>query len=110
MKSHERMNMTPLEIAVWAAVFAREYSFATADKAVEELRIKFEASRLQEKLDEAKTLHQIRIVTSKRSDVAVQTVRCSCGYEPPPMEGCDPDEMMALHLGHVRALGTGDVR
>lgn len=109
MKSHERMNLTPLEIAVWAAVFAREYSFATADKVVEEYRNKREYERQAELLADAKAIHQTRVVTSKRSGVELQTVRCSCGYEPPPTEGYDADEMMALHLAMVRAQGPGDV-
>ena len=104
--------MTPLEMAVWAATYVHSgptYPIEHADNAVIDLRARLEAERQKERLDEAKTLHQIRIVTSKRSGVELQTVRCSCGYEPPPMEGYDPDDMMALHLGHVRALGTGDV-
>lgn len=110
MKSHERMNLTPLEMAVWAAVFAREYSCKTADQVVEMLRDKLKHEREAELLADAKGMHQTRIVTSKRSGVELQTVRCSCGYEPPPTEGYDADEMMALHLAMVKAQGPEDIK
>lgn len=110
MKSHERMNLTPLEMAVWAAVFARELSFKTADETVDVLRQKLATERAQEQLADAKAIHQTRVVTSKRSGVELQTVRCSCGYEPPPTEGYDAEELMALHLGMVRAQEPEDIK
>lgn len=109
MKHHERMTLTPLELAVWAAAYMHgTRSITMADHVVDDLRKDLEHGRQRELLDDAKVKHHIRIVKSMRSGAEIATVRCSCGYEPPSVAH-DVDEMMALHLTHVRALGPEDV-
>jgi hypothetical protein len=101
------MNMTPLEIALWATVYAKSgptYPIELADTAVEELRERLEKSRRAELLAEAKTVHQTRVVMSKRHGAELQTVRCSCGYDP-QLDDDDVEEMMSLHLAMVKAQG-----
>ncbi len=113
MKSHERMNLTPLEQAVWAVAYVLRgatLSIENADAAVESLRAGLAQERQAEQLTEAKAMHWTNIVTSKRSGVELRTVRCSCGYEPPRVEGYDADEMMALHLAMMKAQGPEDIK
>jgi hypothetical protein len=105
--------MTPLELAVWAAAYVnggptierQSYPVEHADQTVMKLRERLEAKRQQELLDAAKAAHRLQIVTSKRSGVGVPgTMRCSCGYEPPITDATDGEELMVLHMAHVRAV------
>lgn len=109
MTHHERMALTPLEMTVWAAAFAREYSLATADKVVEELRNKLKYEREAELQADAKSLHTVVAVQST-AVASFNTLRCSCGYRPHGREQHDVEELMAIHLAHVRALTPGETR
>lgn len=44
----------------------------------------------------------------KRGGATLKTLRCSCGYEPPATDTVDIEELMSLHMAHVRALAVGD--
>lgn len=110
--------MTPLEMAVWGAVFASRTSMnlkdadvvraamRAADFSVVLLRGGIEAERAQEALDDAKSKHQVRIVKAD----GIDTLRCSCGFQPRANEAADVDDIMSLHLAAMRALGPDDIK
>lgn len=110
--------MTPLEMAVWGAAFARETNLnlkdaevvraamRAADFSVALLRGGIEAERAQEALDDAKTKHRIRILQVN----GIDTLRCSCGFQPRATESADIEEIMSIHLAAMHALGPEDVK
>jgi len=114
MTDEERLKMTTLEQAVWAAAYvqavalfddgpvshddALSSSITTADRHISDLRRVLEQRRTSEQTYALDQRHQIRAVGGGG---AMTSWQCACGYMPPA--GKDPDEMMALHIAFVGA-------
>ena len=96
----DRSTLTPLELAVWAASFVHNNdSMPVADAVVVQLRKELAREVAAESQASVDQRHVMRISGST-------IIGCSCGYRPPPKYNttdADADELMALHLTHVRA-------
>lgn len=119
MTDEERLKMTTLEQAVWAAAYiqavallddgvvssddALSSAVTTADRHISDLRRTFERRRISEQTYDLDQRHKLRAVDVEGLlDGSYRRWQCSCGYTPPA--GKDPDEMMALHFAHVGIL------
>lgn len=117
MTDEERLKMTTLEQAVWAAAYiqavalfddgvvsnddALSSSVTTADRHISDLRRVLEQRRISEQTYALDQRHKIRATAVDGRFGVMHGWQCACGYTPPA--GKDPDEMMALHIAHVGA-------